>query len=180
MKTNKEIDEINETKTELGKLITTFQGTKMPQATFVYGELFLKEFEKLNFEEKENNKKLGQELELELEKNKFNYEAISVISKGNKIYYYTLDARGARQVNEFSTFHFKEDEKMILSSDGRYFMIQNTDKILHLYNTRNKTLLKSLRTHEHQPFLGNAYFDLENNEIVALTKMGESRWSIGD
>ena len=112
------------------------------------------------------------------EKIKFNYESIAAISKGNRIYYYTLDGRGARQVNQFSTFHFKKNDKMILSDNGRYFMIQNTDKILHLYDARNKTLLKSMRTNEHKPFFGNAYFDLEKNEIVAVTKMGESRWNI--
>jgi len=155
-------------KAEFGKLLNTFQGAKMPQATFVYAELFLSEFEKLNEKEK-------QELD---EKIKFNYESIAAISKGNRIYYYTLDGRGARQVNQFSTFHFKKNDKMILSDNGRYFMIQNTDKILHLYDARNKTLLKSMRTNEHKPFFGNAYFDLEKNEIVAVTKMGESRWNI--
>jgi len=92
----------------------------------------------------------------------------------------SLDKRGARQINEFSTFHFKADEKVILSDDGRYFLIQNKDKLLHLYDARNKTLLKSLRTNEHQPFIKNAYFDLENNQIVALTEMGESRWEAGN
>ena len=107
------------------------------------------------------------------------YEYIAVISKRNKIYYYTLDTRGARQINEFSTFHFKKDEEIILSSDGRYFMVQNKDKLLHLYDARSKTLLKSMRTNEHKPFIENAYFDLENNEIVAVTQTGESRWRIG-
>lgn len=164
-KTKKNFDGI-EKNTEFGKLLNTFQGAKLPQANFVYGELFLKEFEKVKENKKQNIK--------------FTYEAISVISKGNKIYYYTLDKRGARQVNQFSTFHFKTNEKMILSENGRYFMIQNTDKILHLYDARTKTLLKSLRTNEHQPFVGNAFFDLENNQIVASTEMGESRWGIGN
>jgi tetratricopeptide (TPR) repeat protein len=157
----------NEEKTELGKLLTTFHGAKLPQAAFVYGELFLREFEKLDEEEKQK-----------VEKTMFNYKSISVISKGNKVYYYTLDTRGARQVNEFSTFHFKKNEILILSGDGRYFLIQNKDRLLHLYDARNKILLKSLRTNEHKPFLGNAYFDLETNEIIARTEMGESRWSI--
>jgi hypothetical protein len=169
-KQNESLESVTKKKenTEFGKLLNTFQGTKMPQATFVYPELFLREFEKLNEKEQEDI----------IEKVKFSYESIAVISKDNKIYYYTLDKRGARQVNQFSTFHFKKNEKMILSDDGRYFMIQNTDKILHLYNARNKTLLKSMRTNEHKPFIGNAHFDLEKNEIVAQTEKGESRWSI--
>lgn len=158
----------NKEKTEFGKLLNTFQGALLPQATFVYPELFLSEFEKLNEKEKEDI----------IEQVKFSYESIAVSSKENRIYYYTLDTRGARQVNEFSTFHFKKDEKMILSDDGRYFLIQNADKILHLYDARNKTLLKSMRTNEHKPFLGNAYFDLEKNEIIANTEIGESKWEI--
>ncbi len=168
IKKNKSLESEIEKNTEFGKLLTTFQGTKMPQATFVYTELFLREFEKLNEKEKEDI----------VEKVKFSYESIAVISKGNKIYYYTLDKRGARQVNQFSTFHFKKNKKMILSDDGRYFMIQNADKIIHLYDARNKTLLKSMRTNEHKPFIGNAHFDLEKSEIVAQTKKGESRWNI--
>ncbi|WP_375558644.1 tetratricopeptide repeat protein [Bernardetia sp. OM2101] len=160
-----------EKKIKIGKLLNTFKGAKMPQATFIYAELFLKEFDKLD-------KKTIQKAE-EINSN-LNYGSIAVISKGNKIYYYTLDKRGARQVNQFSTFHFKKNEKMILSDNGRYFLIQNEDKMLHLYDAITKTLLKSMRTNEHKPFLGNVYFDLENNEIVASTEMGESRWNIGN
>ncbi|WP_338814956.1 hypothetical protein V9L05_07270 [Bernardetia sp. Wsw4-3y2] len=165
----KRVDEIKEQDSKIGKLLNTFQGAKMSQAVFVYGELFLREFEKLNDDEKEK-----------IDEKMFRYESISVNSKGNKIYYYTLDTRGARQVNEFSTFHFKENEKVILSDDGRYFLTQSEDKILHLYDTRSKVVIKSLRTNEHQPFLNNAYFDLESNEIVAHTERGESRWKITD
>ncbi|WP_338759762.1 tetratricopeptide repeat protein [Bernardetia sp. ABR2-2B] len=156
----------NEEETKLGKLLTTFQGARMPQATFVYGELFLREFEKLSEKEKE-----------EIDNKIFAYESISVISKGNKIYYYTLDTRGARQVNEFSTFHFKDNEKVILGNSGRYFLIQ-TDKILHLYDTRSKVVMKSLRTNEHQSFIKDARFDTENNQIIAQTAKGESTWKI--
>ena len=157
--------ETNEEK-EIGKLLNTFKGTKMPQATFIYPEFFLKEFEKLSEEEKIE------------EEYHFSYTSIAVINRGSKIYYYTLDKRGARQVNQFSTFHFKKDEIMILSEDGRYFMIQSSDKILHLYDARNKTLIKSMRTNEHLPFVSHAYFDLENSQIVAHTAAGESHWNI--
>ncbi len=160
------LEKEEEKKLKFGKLLTVFQGAKMPQATFVYPELFLKEFEKLEENEKEN---LAEKLD---------YEAISVISKGYKIYYYTLDRRGARQVNEFSTFHFKKNEKIIMSENGKYFLIQSEDKLLHLYDTRNKTLLKSMRTNEHKPFIGNAFFDIKNNEIIATTTLGQSKWQI--
>ena len=134
-------------------LVKTFRGKPNTKAVFVYPSLRQLVFDNTN--QRSNT-----------------YNSIAILENGNKLHFYLMEE------GKNSTFYFKENEKIIFSETGIYFLVQKTNKLLNLYDADTKTLLKSYQTNEDKPFIENAYFDSDDTQIIAHTEMGESRWEI--